>query len=176
MSEWDFLWELGDEEREFAISTGLTYDDLRYLEEQEEKERKKIERQRIKIRNKAWRELKELRDKGLISHDDFKKRKCEIFSVEIQQKEQRKAVIKELRALHEYSVNNRNTFSKSIKCLCYGCVSTILVYNLSYDDNTAICPKCHRKAIIPFSEWGSLRLKLMHDYYYPDDKLQKHDY
>lgn len=90
MSEWDFLWELGDEEREFAISTGLTYDDLRYLEEQEEKERKKIERQRIKIRNKAWRELKELRDKGLISHDDFKSENVKYFLLRFNRKNREK--------------------------------------------------------------------------------------
>ena len=42
--------------------------DYAYLEEQERKERRK-----------AWMDLKKLRDNGMISKEDFKKRKAEIF-------------------------------------------------------------------------------------------------
>ena len=68
MSEWDFLWESEGDELMEVMSTGMTDADYVYLEEQERKERRK-----------AWMDLKKLRDTGMISKEDFKKRKAEIF-------------------------------------------------------------------------------------------------
>ena len=68
MSEWDFLWGLEGDELMEAMSTGMTDADYAYLEEQERKERRK-----------DWMDLKKLRDNGMISKEDFKKRKAEIF-------------------------------------------------------------------------------------------------
>lgn len=60
MSDWDFLWEVDGAEREFAMETGLTYADLAYLEEQEEQERIRAERERISIEIKRGRNSKNL--------------------------------------------------------------------------------------------------------------------
>ena len=173
-SDWDFLWEVDGAEREFAMETGLTYADLAYLEEQEEQERIRAERERIKHRNKAWKELKKLRDSGTISPEEFKKRKCEIFAVEIEQKRRKKELIKQLKAFHAHSTNNRDELKDSVKCACFGCVSTILVYHLSYDGETAVCPNCGKKAIVPFFEHIEYYLRPMHDYYYPDEDLEEY--
>jgi hypothetical protein len=35
MSEWDFLWELSGQELEDAMTSGMTDDDLLFIEEQE---------------------------------------------------------------------------------------------------------------------------------------------
>jgi len=68
MSEWDFLWGLSGEDLENAISSGGTDDDWAYVEEQERKKRKM-----------EWENLKSLRDKGIISREEFKKRKTYLF-------------------------------------------------------------------------------------------------
>lgn len=69
MSEWDFLWGLTGEELEDAMTSGGTANDWAYVEEQERKKRK-IE----------WENLKSLRNGGLISKEEFKKRKTALFS------------------------------------------------------------------------------------------------
>lgn len=150
MSEWDFLWEVEGAERQFAMEAGMTYADLKYIEEQEEQKRRQAEHERIKTRNKAWKDLKKLRDSGSISSEEFKKRKCEIFAIEIEQKKQKKVLIRKLKDYHKHSINNRGELKHSVKCACFGCASIILVYHLSYEGDTAVCPNCGRKAIIPF--------------------------
>ena len=169
MSEWDFLWEVDGAEREFAMATGLTYADLEYLIEHQE-------RKRIKHRNEAWKELKKLRDRGSISSEEFKKRKCEVFAVEIEQKKRKKALIKKLKAFHAHSTNNRDEIKGSIRCACFGCESKVLVYNLTYDGDTAICPHCGKKAIIPFFDDIEYYLHSMHNYYYPNEKSDEDEY
>ncbi len=127
------------------------------------------------MRNKAWKELKKLRDNGSISPKEFKKRKCEIFAVEIEQKNQKKALIKKLKFFYDHSTNNRNELKGSVKCACYGCASIILVYHLSYEGETAICPRCGRKAIVPFIDNIEHYLHSMHDYYYPNENLERYE-
>lgn len=68
MSEWDFLWGLEGKELMEAMYTGMTDADYEYLENQERNNR------RMK-----WTELKRLRDSGMISREEFRKRKAEIF-------------------------------------------------------------------------------------------------
>lgn len=72
MSEWDFLWEdnLSEEELMDAISCGMTKFDIE-IERQDQK--------RIK-RKAEWDKLKNLRDSGEISKEEFKKRKTALFS------------------------------------------------------------------------------------------------
>lgn len=69
MSEWDFLWGLEGDELMEAMSSGMTDADYAYLENRERK-------------NKCgeWKKLKDLRDKGLISREEFRQRKAEIFN------------------------------------------------------------------------------------------------
>ena len=66
MSEWDFLWGLKGQELLDAMASGCTAEDLRYIEEQE--------------RRGEWYELKELRDSGKITREEFKKRKLDLFT------------------------------------------------------------------------------------------------
>lgn len=68
MSEWDFLFDLEGDELMEAMFTGMTDADYEYLENQERKNRRK-----------AWTELKKLRDGGMITREEFRKRKAEIF-------------------------------------------------------------------------------------------------
>ncbi len=171
MSDWDFLWEVEGAERKFAMETGMTYDDLEYFESQEEIRQIEDEKNRIRKRNKEWKELKKLRDNHSITSDEFKARKNQIFAVEIEQKKKKDAFIKEIKKLHHQSINNKSEIKNSVKCLCFGCVSTILTYNVEYDESdTAICPKCNRKTVIPFG-WNEYYLRGMHDYYFPDEDL-----
>lgn len=170
MSDWDFLWELEGEEREFAMETGMSYADLAYLQEQEEKELKRAEKARIKERNKAWYSLKKLRDSGKISHQDFKKRKEEIFAVEIERQKQYKALERQLKEYKKHSIHNRNELIGAVKCVCYSCCSKVLVYHVTYDDNdTAICPVCRRKTILPYLDNVEYYLCLLHDYVFPNE-------
>lgn len=175
MSEWDFLWEVEGAEREFAIATGLTYADMAYLAEQEEKERKRAELQRIKTRNKAWAELKKLRDNGSLSPEEFKKRKNEIFALEIEQKKLKKMLVRKLKEIHTHSENNRYELLGSVKCACFCCMSVVFVYNLSYDGDTAVCPRCCKKSIIQYSDEFLPYIDAMHDYYYPNENPDKYD-
>lgn len=66
VSEWDFLHGLEGEELIDAMSCGMTYSDMAFIDEQEHK--------------KEWEKLKELRDKGEITKEEFKKRKLSLFS------------------------------------------------------------------------------------------------
>lgn len=68
MSEWDFLFGLEGDELMEAMFTGMTDADYEYLENQERNNRRK-----------KWTELKKLRDNGMISREEFRKRKAEIF-------------------------------------------------------------------------------------------------
>lgn len=72
MSEWDFLWDLSGKDLEDAMTSGGTDNDWAYVEGQEKKKRK-VE----------WEKLKFLRDGGLISKEEFKKRKTALFSNDI---------------------------------------------------------------------------------------------
>lgn len=72
MSEWDFLWDLSEEELEDAMSSGGTAEDWNYVEDQE-KIKRRVE----------WDRLKALRDSGEISKEEFKKRKLSLFSNDI---------------------------------------------------------------------------------------------
>lgn len=72
MSEWDFLWDLSEEELEDAMSSGGTAEDWDYVEDQE-KIKRRVE----------WDRLKALRDSGEISKEEFKKRKLSLFSNDI---------------------------------------------------------------------------------------------
>ena len=170
LSDWDFLWDLSPEEAAEATGdvAGFFAD---YIEEQNEEIRQRAERRRIKARNKAWKELKILRDSGAISREDFKQRKDEIFAFENEQKRQKNALIKKIKEYQKYSQNNRERLRGSIKCACYGCLSTILVYNLFFDGDTAICPNCDSKTIVPFSDDILEHIQLIHDYYCPNDEL-----
>lgn len=69
MSEWDFLYGLEGEELTDAMSCGMTYSDIAFIEKQEHK--------------KEWEKLKELRDSGKITKEEFKKRKSSLFSSNI---------------------------------------------------------------------------------------------
>ncbi len=69
MSEWDFLWGLSGQALEDATTSGGTDEDWAYVEEQVRKQRK-VE----------WEKLKSLRDSGLISKEEFKIRKMDLFS------------------------------------------------------------------------------------------------
>lgn len=51
MSEWDFLWDLQGQELLDAQSCGMTYDDIRWLEEQEHQERVKALEEAVKNTN-----------------------------------------------------------------------------------------------------------------------------
>ncbi len=66
MSEWDFLHGLEGEELIDAMSCGMTYSDMAFVDKQEHK--------------KDWERLKELRDNGEITKEEFKKRKLKLFS------------------------------------------------------------------------------------------------
>lgn len=65
MSEWDFLWGLEGQELADAMSTGMTEDDILNLEKQEWYD--------------EWKQLKDLRDSGQITAEEFKLRKKELF-------------------------------------------------------------------------------------------------
>ncbi|MFJ5717385.1 hypothetical protein [Neobacillus sp. NPDC093127] len=69
MSEWDFLWGLSGKELDDAMSSGMTKEDMPYIEEQVGK-----------IGNKEWETLKTLRDSSQISKEEFKNRKIALFS------------------------------------------------------------------------------------------------
>lgn len=174
MGDWDFLWDLKGEERQFAMETGMTYADAAYLEEkyeeQEKQKQSQSEKERIKKRNAAWKELKKLRDSQSITPEEFKNRKEQIFAVEIERKKEKKKLTRTLKSLKQKSIQNKKSIQGSVKCLCFGCVSTLLTYHVKYDkDDTAICPNCNRKTVIPF-DWEDYLLK-MHNYYYPDEEL-----
>ncbi|MBU5253327.1 SHOCT domain-containing protein [Lysinibacillus capsici] len=72
MSEWDFLWGLNGKELEDAMISGGTVNDWAYVEEHKRK-KSKLE----------WENLKSLRDSGIISKEEFKKRKTALFSNDI---------------------------------------------------------------------------------------------
>lgn len=69
MSEWDFLWGLSGKELEDAMSSGMTKEDISFIEEQERK-----------VRKEEWEKLKALRDSRQISKEEFKNRKISLFS------------------------------------------------------------------------------------------------
>ncbi|MDE6004840.1 MAG: hypothetical protein K2G88_05580 [Oscillospiraceae bacterium] len=120
ISDWDFLWELEGEELEFAMATGMSYDDLAYLDEQEKEERKVQE---------------------------YKK----------------------------YAIHNRKELAGSVKCACYGCVSIMPVYHVTYDDDdTAICPICKRKTIVPYFDDIECYLEDLHDADFPDEDIRQY--
>lgn len=66
MSDWDFLWGLEGEELFDAMSTGMTRDDIAYIQREEE-------------RKEALKNLQALRDQGEISEEEFKMREDEIL-------------------------------------------------------------------------------------------------
>lgn len=69
MSEWDFLWGLSGKELEDAMTSGMTKEDMSYIEE-EERIVRKVEREKLKA----------LRDSSQISTEEFKNRRIALFS------------------------------------------------------------------------------------------------
>ncbi|MCI5134732.1 MAG: hypothetical protein D3920_06600 [Candidatus Electrothrix sp. AW2] len=71
MGDWEFLYEMKDqgyseEAIQDAMSSGVAPWEWDYIEKQEQK--------------REWEKLKILRDTGVISREEFKKRKDEIFN------------------------------------------------------------------------------------------------
>jgi hypothetical protein len=69
MSEWDFLWGLKGKELEGAMSSGMDQLDHDCISDEQQRQTCKIE----------WEKLKLLRDSGVITMEDFKNRKRELF-------------------------------------------------------------------------------------------------
>lgn len=72
MSDWEFLWGLKGKELEDAMSLGGDKFDHEVVAE-EERQARKVE----------WEKLKQLRDTGAITKDEFRSKKQELFPVRI---------------------------------------------------------------------------------------------
>ncbi|GEM_PF-5083259 len=108
----------------------------------------------------------ELKNLEQMTDSDMKKLKKELI---IKIKEYKKQLlIQKLQRYRAFSENNKSKIKNSVKCVCYGCVSTILTYHISYDENTAVCPYCGRKTVIPYFDDIDYYLRTMHDYFNPE--------
>ncbi len=86
MSEWDFLWGLKGKELEDAMSTGMDQFDRDYLSKSKHlnNENKAINEQHRLALKAEWESLKQLRDSGAITMEDFRMRKRALFPIKKQ--------------------------------------------------------------------------------------------
>jgi hypothetical protein len=73
MSDWEFLWGLKGKELEDSMSSGGDKSDHEFVATELKRQERKAE----------WDNLKQLRDTGIITKEEFKSRKRELFPVRI---------------------------------------------------------------------------------------------